>query len=332
MKKRLITGIQPTGELTIGNYIGSIKQLLRLQEELEDFEILMFIADLHALTTPQDRTKLRQSVLSVAAMYLACGINPEKVKIFVQSEVPAHNQLAYIMESTVYIGELERMTQYKDKRISQTDGIRSSLLTYPALMAADILLYDANIVPIGDDQRQHLELTRLAANRFNSQYGDTFTVPEPMYPKVGGRIKSLTEPTKKMSKSADNIRSYILLLDNINQAKNKIRSAVTDSDTKIYFDEENKPGISNLLSIYSSLTEKTIKELELEYQNKSYQELKEDLAEIVGNLLEGIQEKYHQILKSKELKDLLDEGRDYANNIAFKKVRQVYRKIGIERR
>ena len=228
--KRLVSGIKPTGQLTLGNYIGAIKQFVALQDELEDTEFFIFIADLHAITTPQNRQELKKNIKSVAALYMACGLDPNKVNLFIQSEVQEHAQLGYVMESTAYIGEMERMTQYKDKKGKQVEGIRTSLLTYPALMAADILIYDADIVPIGDDQKQHLELTRNLAQRFNNMYGDTFVVPEGFYPKTGARIKSLTEPNKKMDKSADNPKSYILLLDDLNKIKNKIKRAINDYD------------------------------------------------------------------------------------------------------
>lgn len=330
--KRLVSGIKPTGQLTLGNYIGAIKQFVALQDELEDTKMFIFIADLHAITTPQDRQELKKNIKSIAALYMACGLDPEKVNLFVQSEVPEHAQLGYVMESTAYIGEMERMTQYKDKKVKQTEGIRTSLLTYPALMAADILLYDADIVPIGDDQKQHLELTRNLAQRFNHLYGDTFVVPEGFFPKTGARIKSLTEPTKKMDKSSDNPKSYILLLDDLNRIKNKIKSAVTDSDGKIKFDVENKPGISNLLTIYASLTNRSIEDVESQYTNSNYQTFKEDLATIVVDAIRPIQEKYQEIINSKALDEALDRGRDEASYIARRKLSKVYRKLGLERK
>src|SRR5690554_6482842 len=199
--KRLVSGIKPTGDLTLGNYIGAIKQFVNMQQEMEDTEFYIFIADLHAITTPQDRLVLRKNIKSIAALYIACGLDPEKVNIFIQSEISEHAELNYIIESTLYVGEMERMIQYKEKKESQAEAIRTSLLTYPALMAADILLYDANFVPIGDDQKQHLELTKTAAQRFNHLYGDTFTIPEAIYPKTGARIMGLQNPEAKMSKS-----------------------------------------------------------------------------------------------------------------------------------
>jgi len=330
--KHLVSGIKPTGQLTLGNYIGAIKQFVALQDELEDTKMFIFIADLHAITTPQERQTLKKNIKSIAALYMACGLDPEKVNLFVQSEVPEHAQLGYVMESTAYIGEMERMTQYKDKKQKQTEGVRTSLLTYPALMAADILLYDADIVPIGDDQKQHLELTRNLAQRFNHLYGETFVVPEGFFPKTGARIKSLTEPTKKMDKSADNPKSYILLLDDLNRIKNKIKSAVTDSDAVIKYDVENKPGISNLLTIYASLTNQEIDTIVDKYKDSNYQTFKSDLADIVVDAIRPIQEKYHQIINSKALDEALNKGRDEASYIARKKLTKVYRRLGLERK
>jgi tryptophanyl-tRNA synthetase len=329
--KRLLSGIQPTGKLTLGNYIGALKQFVKLQDELEDTELFIFIADLHAITTPQNKQELKKNIRSVAALYLACGLDPNKVNLFVQSEIAEHAQLGYVMESTAYVGEMERMTQYKDKKGKQTEGIRTSLLTYPALMAADILLYDADIVPIGDDQKQHLELTRNLAVRFNNAYGQTFTVPEGYFTKTGARIMSLTEPTKKMSKSAENPKSYILLLDDLAQVRNKIKSAVTDSDGLIKYDPKKKPGISNLLTIYSALTDISIKTLEEMYETKNYQVFKADLAEIVADALRPIQSKYFEIMNGTELDKILDQGAEKARLVAQRKLVKVYKKLGLGR-
>ena len=329
--KRLVSGIQPSGNLTLGNYLGAIKQFIALQEELSETEFFIFIADLHAITVSQDKTALRKNIRSLAALYLACGLDPKKVHLFIQSEVIEHNQLGYIMESTVYVPELERMTQYKDKKLKQQAGIRSNLLTYPALMAADILLYDADIVPVGEDQKQHLELTRNLAERFNQQHGDTFIVPEPFTPKVGGKIMSLTDPTKKMSKSDDNQKAVVYLLDDLNQIKNKIKSAVTDSDTKIRYNVKEKPGISNLLTIYSLISGLKITELEQMYEESNYATFKSDLAEKLAEYLRPIQERYHALLASPELDTVLDEGRDAAKRVAYKKIMKVYKRLGLGR-
>ena len=329
--KRLVSGIKPTGQLTLGNYIGALRQFVKLQDELEDTEFFIFIADLHAITTPQDRQELKKNIRSVAALYLACGLNPEKVNLFIQSEINAHAVLGYIMESTAYVGEMERMTQYKDKKGKQTEGIRTSLLTYPALMAADILLYDADIVPIGDDQKQHLELTRNLANRFNNLYGNTFVVPEGFFPKTGARIKSLTDPSRKMDKSHENPKSYILLLDDLGSVRNKIKGAVTDSDATIKYSLSTKPGISNLITIYASLTDLSIKDIEKKYKNMSYSVFKNDLAEIVADALRPIQQRYFEIINSPELDEILDKGRERAQLIADRKMQKVFKKIGLGR-
>ena len=328
---RLVSGIQPSGNLTLGNYLGAIKQFVKLQYELKDTEFFIFIADLHSITVPQDKLNLKKNVRSLAALYIACGLDPKKVHLFIQSEVPAHNQLGYIMETVVYVPELQRMTQYKDKVKKQQEGIRGALLTYPALMAADILLYDADIVPIGDDQKQHLELTRLVGERFNSQFGDTFTIPEGYFSKSGARIMSLTDPTKKMSKSDDNPKSALYLLDDIRTSKNKIKSAVTDSDTTIKFDKTHKPGISNLLEIYSAITGQTVKQLETLYQGSNYATFKDDLANEVEKLLLPIQQRYNELINSKELDHILDEGAEYARLIASRKIQKVYKRMGLSR-
>lgn len=295
---RLISGIQPTSAITLGNYLGALKNFVKLQDELTDVDILVFIADLHAITVPQDKIALKKNIKSLAALYLACGLDPEKVHIFIQSEVPAHNQLGWIMECNGYIGELERMTQFKDKKVKQVAGVSAGLLTYPSLMAADILLYDADLVPVGLDQKQHLELTRNLAERFNSKYGETFKIPEPFIPKVGEKIMSLTDPTKKMSKSDENPKSSIFLLDDINVIKKKIKSAVTDSEASIKYDVEHKPGISNLMTIYACISKQSIQEIEEKYKASTYAEFKEDLAEIVASEIEPIQKKYNALIQS----------------------------------
>jgi tryptophanyl-tRNA synthetase len=330
--KRLVSGIKPTGQLTLGNYIGALRQFVQLQDELKDTEFFIFIADLHAITTPQIKSELKKNIKSIAALYIACGLDPERVNLFIQSEVEAHAVLGYIMESTAYVGEMERMTQYKDKKAKQTEGIRTSLLTYPALMAADILLYDAHLVPIGDDQKQHLELTRNLATRFNNLYGDTFVVPEGYFPKTGARIRSLTEPTRKMDKSHENPKSYVLLLDDINAARNKIKSAVTDSDTVVRFDQKNKPGISNLMNIYASLSALSLKDIEKKYENSTYQTFKEDLATIVTSTLEPIQARYHNLIKDPMLDQILDRGAERARTLANYKMQKVYKRIGLGRK
>ena len=330
---RFLSGIQPSGTITLGNYIGALKNFVKLQDNPDFTDFLVFVADMHAITVPQDKQELRKNIKSLVAIYLACGLNPEKVHIFIQSEVPAHATLGWILQCTGYIGELERMTQYKDKAAKhQTDGVTVGLLTYPSLMAADILLYDTDCVPVGQDQKQHLELTRTLAERFNNRYGETFVVPEPYISAAGAKIMSLTDPTKKMSKSDENPKSYISILDDLNVVKKKIKSAVTDSDTKIKFDKENKPGISNLLTILSCCTNTSIEALEEKYKNSSYAEFKEDVANAVADELKPIQEKYNELINSKYLDEILDQGRDYANYLANKKIGKVMNKVGLGRK
>ena len=330
--KTMITGIQPTGNFTLGNYLGAIKNFVKLQDNKDFTDFLVFVADMHAITTPQDKLKLRANIRSLVAIYLACGLDPKKVHIFIQSEVHEHAELAWVLECNGYIGELERMTQFKDKKAKQTEGVSVGLLTYPSLMAADILLYDTDCVPVGQDQKQHLELTRTLAERFNNRYGETFVVPEPYIAGAGAKIMSLTDPTKKMSKSDENPKSFITLLDDINVIKKKIKSAVTDSDTHVKFDKENKPGISNLLTIMSCCTCSSIAELEEKYKDSSYAEFKEDVANAVAAEIEPIQKKYNELINSDFLDKVLDEGRDYANYLANKKINKVMNKVGLGRK
>lgn len=334
MKKRMISGIQSSGTITLGNYIGAIQNFIRLQDE---YELFVFIADLHSITTPQDRKELQHNIRSLAALYLACGLDPERVTIFVQSEVPQHTQLGWILECSTYMGELERMTQFKDKSRSQAEktantSIGVGLFTYPALMAADILLYDAAFVPVGEDQKQHLELTRNLAQRFNNKYSETFIVPEPVIPKTGARIMSLTEPTRKMSKSDPNQRSFISMLDPLKTIEKKIKSAVTDSDGVMAYDPENKPGLSNLLTIYSVLTNREIDDIVADYTGRGYGEFKADLAQIVVETIAPIQERYHEIYASTTLDDILDAGALKAQRLASRKLEKVNKKIGLGRR
>ncbi|QLY39445.1 tryptophan--tRNA ligase [Hujiaoplasma nucleasis] len=330
--KRIVSGIKPTGSLTLGNYIGAIKQFVKLQKERKDDEFFLFIADLHAITIRQVPHELRQRTLDIAAMYLACGLDEEKTVLFIQSEVPQHVELGYILQSNVYMGELERMTQFKDKAQKGQESITSSLFTYPALMAADILLYDADYVPVGDDQKQHLELTRDIAERFNHYYNNFFTVPEPIIPKVGARIMDLQDPNKKMSKSEDNPKGYITLFDNENLIKKKIASAVTDSLAIIQFDPINQPGLANLINIFASMSDQSIEEIVEKYKESSYKNFKEDLGQAIVDVLKPIQEKYQALIKSDKLQEILDKGRDTANQYAFKKMRKCKQKIGLGRK
>ncbi|MCE5099457.1 tryptophan--tRNA ligase [Staphylococcus cohnii] len=325
----LFSGIQPSGIPTLGNYIGALKQFGEVQD---DYDCFFCIVDQHAITIPQDRLKLRKQTRQLAAIYLASGIDPEKSTLFIQSEVPAHVQASWMLTTISSIGELERMTQFKDKAVKQTEGIPAGLLTYPPLMAADIVIYNTNIVPVGDDQKQHIELTRNLVDRFNSRYNDVLVKPEIRMPKVGGRVMSLQDPTKKMSKSDNNQKNYISLLDEPNVGAKKIKSAVTDSDGIIKFDRDNKPGISNLLSIYSSLTDKTIDELQTQYKDSNYGEFKSDLAEIVKDFLIQFQEKYEYYFNSDELDTILDNGRDKAQKASFKTLKKMEKAMGLGRK
>lgn len=329
--KTLFSGVQPSGIPTIGNYLGAYKQFTELQDQYDSY---FCIVDQHAITVPQDRLKLRDNTKTLAAIYLAAGLDPEKITLFVQSEVAAHAKASWMLQCVSYIGELERMTQYKDKAQKQSskDGINVGLLTYPTLMAADILLYGSSVVPVGDDQDQHLELTRTLAERFNNRYNDIFTVPEVKHPEVGGRIMSLNDPTRKMSKSDDNTKSYISLLDNPKTAAKKIRSAVTDSGSEIVFDKDNKPGISNLLTIYSGLTDKSVKDLEAEYAGRSYGEFKTALGEVVENFLVEFQGRVNEYVESGRIDDILDEGQARASRKADKMVEKMERAMGLGRK
>ncbi|PTK83901.1 tryptophan--tRNA ligase [Staphylococcus haemolyticus] len=325
----LFSGIQPSGIPTIGNYIGALKQFADVQN---DYDCYFCIVDQHAITVPQDKIKLRKQIRQLAAIYLASGINPEKATLFIQSEVPAHVQAGWMLTTISSVGELERMTQYKDKAQKRTDGIPAGLLTYPPLMAADIVIYNTNIVPVGEDQKQHMELTRNLVERFNSRYNDILVKPEIRMPKVGGRVMSLQDPTKKMSKSDDNQKNFISLLDEPNVAAKKNKSAVTDSDGIIKFDRDNKPGISNLLTIYSSLTNESIKDLEAKYENEGYGKFKTDLSEIVKDFLINFQEKYNEFYNSDKLDDILDHGRDKAQKASFKTLKKMERAMGLGRK
>lgn len=327
----LLSGIKPTGIPTLGNYIGALKNFVKLQNEMRDYEFLVFVADLHAITVPQDPQELKNNIKNVAALYLASGLSTENLTLFIQSEVSEHAQLGYVIQSVTYMGELERMTQYKDKAQKQSEGISSALFTYPALMAADILLYDAKYVPVGDDQKQHIEITRDVAIRFNNRFGETFVVPEPLITKQGSRIMDLQNPSKKMDKSADNEKGCIFLLEPIPSIKKKIKSAVTDSESIVKYDKEKKPGISNLMTIYSAIADISFKEIETKYQGLGYGVFKSDLAEIVAKEIGELQERFNNIINSKQLDKLLDKGRNRASYLAQKKLRTVYHKMGLER-
>ncbi|CAK8582916.1 Tryptophan--tRNA ligase [Priestia megaterium] len=326
--KTIFSGIQPSGTITLGNYIGAMKQFVELQH---DYNCHFCIVDQHAITTPQDRLALRKNIRSLAALYVAVGIDPAKSTLFIQSEVPAHTEAGWMLQCVAYIGELERMTQFKDKSAGK-EAVSAGLLTYPPLMAADILLYNTHLVPVGEDQKQHLELTRDLAERFNKKYNDIFTIPEVRIPKVGARVMSLQDPTKKMSKSDPNQKAFITLLDDAKTIEKKIKSAVTDSEGIVRYDKENKPGISNLLSIYSILANKSIEDIEAMYEGKGYGDFKADTAKVVAEALAPIQKRYYELVDSSELDDILDQGADKANATANKMLRKMRNAMGIGRK
>lgn len=327
----IVSGIQPTGELNIGTYLGSIHNFVALQDEFKDHRFFLFIADVHALTVKHDPGQLKQAIRSLAAMYVACGLHLDQTVLFVQSEVKEHFILDVLLQSYGYMGELERMTQYKDKSQLQKDGIRTSLFTYPVLMAADILLYDAAYVPVGIDQKQHLELTRTIAERVNHTFPNTFQVPKPLISKVGAKIMSLQDPTKKMSKSDPHVKSKILLTDTPAIIEKRIQSAVTDSEGVIRFDPKSKPGLSNLITMFAALKNTTPESIAESYQNASYAAFKKALSETLIAVLTPIQERYQALMHDPSLDKLLDQGRDEASKIAEKKVQTFQRKLGLGR-
>lgn len=324
----MISGIKPTGELTLGNYIGAIKQFIQYQEE---YELFVFLADLHALTLPIDANELRKNSEDILAIYLACGLDPNKVVIFKQSDIHEHAELGYIMACNSYMGELQRMTQYKDKtQKMKNDSIPTGIFIYPTLMAADILLYQADYVPVGIDQKQHVELTRDLVIRFNHHYQkDVFALPAPVLPKQGAKITSLSNPLKKMSKSESD-KGTIYLLEDVQIARKKIMSAVTDSENEIRYDMENKPGISNLLTILSVLTHQSIDDLQQKYQNVGYGQFKKDVADVVCHELETLQQKVQEIKNGHILESILKQGASKASSIASQTLQQVYEVIGIK--
>ena len=325
MAERILTGIKPTGQLTLGNYIGVLKHL---SKEVSRGECFYFIADLHALTLPIDPEMLRQNSIDLACFYMAAGLDTSKVTLFLQSSVSAHAEMNAIMQNYLYMGELSRMTQFKDKSSKMKESaIGLGLFAYPVLMASDIILYDASIVPVGEDQKQHVELTRDLVNRFNNRYGEILTMPKPEMRKVGARIMSLSDPTKKMSKSDP--KGDIFLKDDLAVVRKKIMSAVTDSGSEVKYDVENKPGISNLLTIYASLKEISIEEAEKEFVGSRYGDFKKAVADVVCNELEGFQKKYKEILESKAYEKVLIEGAKKANEVANKTLVRVKKAVGL---
>ena len=325
--KKLLTGLQPSGELTLGSLIGGISGSIKNQDLYDSY---IFVPDMHAITVEQDPNLLRERIRKNVALYIAAGLDPKKNTFYIQSENLYHANLSWILECTTYIGEASRMTQFKEKSRNK-ENVSVGLFTYPILMASDILLYDADVVPTGIDQKQHVELARNLAERFNKKYGDTFKMPEPLIPKIGEKITDLQDPTKKMSKSSTNQKGIIYLLDDETAIRKKIMSAVTDSDGKVYFDENNKPGISNLLTIYSYFKNITIQETEEYFKDYNYGSLKKEVADIVVENLMKIQNKYNEIINSDELDEILDEGKNKMNLYAKEKYDDVRRKVGLGR-
>lgn len=324
MKKRVLSGIQASGELTLGNYIGALQNFVKLQD---DHDCFFMVVDYHAITVPQDPPSLKEQTESVAALFLASGIDPDKSNVFLQSHVSAHAELGWIMTTLSYMGELERMTQYKDKSTGQ-QSIGTGLFVYPTLMAADILLYNADLVPVGDDQKQHLELTRDLCDRFNNRFGQTITVPEPYIPEIGARVMSLDDASVKMSKSNPNAASYIGMLDEPDVIRRKISRATTDSGSEVRFDKANKPELSNLIGIYAHCAHMSVAEIEQQYEGKGYGQFKKDLAEHVIELLAPIQQRYNDIRQSGQLHDILKQGAAGAREVADDTLRQIKERMG----
>ena len=324
-KKRIFSAIQPSGTITLGNYLGAIKNWIPLQE---DYDCLFAVADLHAITVRQTPADLRQNSLKLLAFLLACGVDPEKSILYCQSHVPAHSQLAWVLNCYTQMGELSRMTQFKDKSAKHADNINAGLFTYPVLMAADILLYQADAVPVGHDQKQHIEICRDIATRFNGIYGDVFKIPEPLIQKTGARIMSLQNPKAKMSKSDENVNAFISFTDDTDTIIRKFKRAVTDSDSKVCY-AEGKDGINNLMSIYSVITGKTISEIEAEFDGKGYGDFKLAVGQAVADTLAPIQAKYNDLLKNKDyLESVYKNGADLAGKIAFRTLSKVNKKVG----
>ncbi len=325
--KKILTGLQPTGVITLGNYIGAIKQMVKNQEEYESY---IFIADLHAITIPIDREELRKNIRSLVALYLACGIDPEKNVIFIQSENEWHANISWLLECNTYFGELSRMTQFKDKS-KKNANFSAGLFTYPVLMASDILAYDVDYVPVGIDQKQHVEIARDIAIRFNKKYGEVFKIPDVMISDSGTKIMDLVNPEKKMSKSSDNPKGVIKLLDDLDVIRKKIMSATTDSEMVIKYDMEKKPGISNLINIYSALTGLDIKEVENKFLGYNYGDFKKEVSEVVVKEVAKIQERYEEILESSYLDEVLDQGALKTREIAKNKYFLMKERIGLGR-
>lgn len=328
-KKTIFSGVQPSGKLTLGNYLGAIRNFPILQEE---YNCIYCVVDMHAITVRQDPAQLRKQTLEVLAQYIACGLDPDKSTLFIQSHVPAHAELGWVLNCYTMFGEASRMTQFKDKSSKHADNVNVGLFDYPVLMAADILLYQTELVPVGVDQLQHIELARNIAQRFNGVYSDTFKMPEPYIPKAGAKIMSLADPTRKMSKSDENQNGFILLVDKPEDIMRKFKRAVTDSDSRIIMSED-KAGVSNLITIYSLATGKTVEEVEAEFVGKGYGEFKPAVGEAVVELLRPIREKTEDLLKNKDyLESVYREGANKASYMARKTLDKVYRKVGFVKR
>lgn len=326
-KKRILSGIQPSGALTLGNYIGALRNWVELQNN-DEYECYYMLADLHTITVRQVPKDFRKNALDLLALFIAAGIDPDKSPVFFQSHVPAHAQLSWVLTCNTYMGELSRMTQYKDKSQKHAGNINAGLFTYPSLMAADILLYQADLVPVGADQNQHLELTRDLANRFNNAYSETFKVPEGYIPKVGARIMSLQDPTQKMSKSDSNENGYILLLDTPEVIVRKIKRAVTDSGSEVKRGE-GKAGVENLMNIYSAVTGSSMEKIEERFDGKGYGVFKAEVAEAVVEALRPIQGRYRELMENKDyLEQVYRKGAEAASRTAAKTLSKVYRKVG----
>ncbi len=325
--KRYLSAIKPTGRLTLGNYIGAIKQFVSL---MNDGEMILFVADLHSLTLPIDPVELRNNSRNIVAYYLAAGLDPNKIRVFLQSEVHEHSELAIILQNYLYMGELARMTQFKDKtQKMNNEAIGLGIFTYPVLMAADIVLYDTDYVPVGEDQVQHVEITRDLVHRFNKRYGEILKMPRALIRQNGARIMSLSDPTKKMSKSDP--KGDIFLDDDLKIINKKIMSAVTDLDTHVHYDEANKPGISNLMTIYSALTNKSITDIEEQFSGKMYGEFKKEVARVVTEEIAKLQARYQEIIQTGLVDKVLKEGKEYASEIAAKTLKRVQEAIGLYR-
>lgn len=324
--KRILSGVQPSGQIQLGNYV-TMKQFVKVQE---DHDCFYCVVDMHSITVPHDPEALKKYSIELAALYVAIGIDPTRSTLFLQSSVSAHAELAWILQCHTYMGELSRMTQFKDKSQGKTN-YSTGLFTYPILMASDILLYNTNLVPVGDDQKQHIELTRDIAIRFNNKYGDTFVVPEPMIQKVGARIMSLDDPTSKMSKSNPNELSKITILDDHDKIKKAIMRATTDSESMVRFDWDEKPGISNLLTIYSKMADRTIEDIVAQYDGQGYGQFKKDLVDVVYEGLSPVRNRFNDIMASGEIEDILREGNKKANLAAQSVLEKVKDKIGFVR-